>query len=192
MMLVAMVSKKLGKGAFFLNLPPVLTIVLKRFEFNMELMRFVKVHDSHMFPTELSLNEFLVKENGDVDDKDEQSKNAEYFLHSVLVHPANYLKQCPPTASHETKGINGGRVFVIMKPTLCHSQYNATEQSGQLAYIYFRLAPFLLQTPAVELFGSTKITFYGNLSDFGLRPLEIHIVDERLRSIRKFFFQHHR
>jgi ubiquitin C-terminal hydrolase len=71
------------KGVVFRKFPPVLTIHLKRFAFDVERMCFAKIHDNFEFPTVLDLNRYL-----SLDDSDDQAnKDANiYRLHSVLVH----------------------------------------------------------------------------------------------------------
>lgn len=47
------------KGVIFTKLPPILTIHLKRFDFDLQRMCFAKVHDRLEFPPELCLDEYL-------------------------------------------------------------------------------------------------------------------------------------
>lgn len=70
------------KGVVFTKFPPVLTIHLKRFAFDMTKMGFTKIHDEFEYPSVLDLNKYLdpdVAVTGSPDDNI-------YRLHSVLVH----------------------------------------------------------------------------------------------------------
>lgn len=67
------------KGVIFTKFPPVLTLLLKRFEFSCDYMRYIKIHDSFEFPIQLDLDNFLAA------DATVKTEN-KYQLHSVLVH----------------------------------------------------------------------------------------------------------
>ena len=71
------------KGLAFSQLPPILTIHLKRFQFDMRKMGFSKIHDYFAFPLHLNMAEFLANRNSNGDSAD---SNSRYSLHSVLVH----------------------------------------------------------------------------------------------------------
>jgi ubiquitin carboxyl-terminal hydrolase 7 len=71
------------KGVVFTKLPPVLTLHLKRFEFD---MRFSKIHDEFVFPTRLDLSEFVTSEAASDEGGDVAGGANTYILHSVLVH----------------------------------------------------------------------------------------------------------
>ena len=75
------------KGVIFTKFPPVLTIHLKRFEFDVSQMTQTKVHDKYAFPARLSLDEFLA------DDAPAESRSSpnNYLLHSVLVHSVSII-----------------------------------------------------------------------------------------------------
>eukprot|EP00605_Chrysophyceae_sp_TOSAG23-4_P002789 GSChrysophyteH1.ASY1.ANO1.3073.1 assembled CDS len=72
-------------GAIFTKLPPVLTIHLKRFDFDFEHMGYKKIHDYFSFPVWANLDEFIAK-----DAADEFQKDNDYILHSVLVHSGDF------------------------------------------------------------------------------------------------------
>ena len=88
------------KGTLFHNFPPVLTIQLKRFEYDFNRDMMVKIHDRYEFPEELDLDvgdrKYLVP------DSDKSVRN-KYKLHSVLVHSG---------------GINGGHYYAFIRPDL--------------------------------------------------------------------------
>ena len=88
------------KGTLFHDFPPVLTIQLKRFEYDFNRDTMVKIHDRYEFPEELDLDvgdrKYLVPEA----DKSIRNK---YKLHSVLVHSG---------------GINGGHYYAFIRPDL--------------------------------------------------------------------------
>lgn len=70
------------KGVIFTKFPPVLTMLLKRFDFDLQRMRFIKIHDHYEFPVKLNLDSYLAP---DVSTGDDNIPNI-YLLHSVLVH----------------------------------------------------------------------------------------------------------
>ena len=67
------------KGIKFLSFPPVLTLQLKRFEYNSKLKMMVKINDSFEYYEELDLNKYI---HGDNINKEDNI----YTLHSVVVH----------------------------------------------------------------------------------------------------------
>lgn len=75
------------KGMIFTKLPPVLTILLKRFDFDMIRMRFIKIHDSYAFPIRLNLNKYVLE----TDDINSSEVSNIYQLHSVLVHVVSFI-----------------------------------------------------------------------------------------------------
>ena len=77
------------KGVIFTKFPPVLTIHLKRFTFEIQRMSFAKVHDSLKFPSELYLDEFLDPSIT----KDPNHIPNDYVLHSVLVHAGDLVQR---------------------------------------------------------------------------------------------------
>jgi ubiquitin carboxyl-terminal hydrolase 7 len=70
----------------FLKFPPVLTVHLKRFDFDLQRMGFTKIHDVFEFPARLYLDEFLAP---DAPPESRAQPNV-YLLHSVLVHSVSY------------------------------------------------------------------------------------------------------
>ena len=88
------------KGVIFTKFPPVLTIHLKRFAFDMQKMGFTKIHDRFEYPVVLDLKQYL--SGGDVEVSNENSHI--YRLHSVLVHSGEvygghyyaYIRAMPP------------------------------------------------------------------------------------------------
>lgn len=51
------------KGVRFLQFPPVLTIHLKRFEYDMATGNMVKVNDRFIFPKEMNIDQYLDEVN---------------------------------------------------------------------------------------------------------------------------------
>jgi len=128
------------KGVGFNRFPPVLTIHLKRFDFDVQRMGFAKIHDRFVFPARLELDQFLYKETGaDKDDKDEcgegnavngKSSAAEttecapssssssrtsdisnnFILHSVLIHSGD---------------VGGGHYYAYIRPSGENYDYGA-------------------------------------------------------------------
>jgi ubiquitin carboxyl-terminal hydrolase 7 len=70
------------KGVIFTKFPPVFTVHLKRFAFDMEKMGFTKVHDKFEYPLVLDLSRYVSTDVAQVIDPSEYT----YRLHSVLVH----------------------------------------------------------------------------------------------------------
>ncbi len=122
------------KGAEFVRFPPVLTIQLKRFEFDMQKMSFVKVHDEYEFPEMLDMTPFVAKkrqggsdregtgaagakeqqneaDEGGGEDDDEEEDNV-YLLHSVMVHRGD---------------VGGGHYYVYIRTNTPHEDTGATE-----------------------------------------------------------------
>lgn len=102
------------KGIRFLQLPPVLNIQLKRFEYDPMRDGMVKIHDRFEYPKTLVLDDFISnnEDNGPVQTGDEQEASADkasvaprkshvYHLHSVLVHSGD---------------VHGGHYFVFIRP----------------------------------------------------------------------------
>jgi len=67
------------KGVKFLELPNVLILQLKRFEYNFQKDSMEKVNDYFEFYNEINLSKYLTNTKGDI-------KEHEYSLHTVLVH----------------------------------------------------------------------------------------------------------
>ncbi len=86
-----------AKGVIFTKFPPVLTIHLKRFDFDFETMGFKKIHDCFEFSTLLDVDAFLA------DDASEESRAVpnRYLLHSVLVHSGD---------------VGGGHYYAYIRP----------------------------------------------------------------------------
>ncbi len=73
------------KGVIFTKLPPVLTIHLKRFDFDVKHMCYRKIHDIFAFSTWTNLDEFIA-----ADAPEECRTGNDYILHSVLVHSGDF------------------------------------------------------------------------------------------------------
>jgi ubiquitin carboxyl-terminal hydrolase 7 len=86
-----------AKGVIFTKFPPILTIHLKRFDFDFETMGFKKIHDCFEFSTLLDVDTFLA------DDASEESRAVpnRYLLHSVLVHSGD---------------VGGGHYYAYIRP----------------------------------------------------------------------------
>jgi hypothetical protein len=86
------------KGVIFESFPPVLTIHLKRFDFDLQSMGFTKIHDYFQFPLRLEVDEFLAP---DCPEEARLVPNV-YVLHSVLVHQGD---------------VGGGHYYAYIRPT---------------------------------------------------------------------------
>ena len=90
------------KGVIFTKFPPVLTIHLKRFDFDLHRMCFAKIHDRLEFPAELNLDEFLDPTCREAGGGGEVIVPNDYLLHSVLVHSGD---------------VNGGHYYAYIRPS---------------------------------------------------------------------------
>ena len=115
------------KGVMFEKLPPVLTIHLKRFDFDFNTMGFTKIHDYFEFPDRLVLDKYIGhpdtylsgggdnKEEVDFHERKEDAiyepppSNA-YLLHSVLVHQGD---------------VGGGHYYAYIRPTTKDFDYSS-------------------------------------------------------------------
>ncbi len=88
-------KQKARKGTKFLYFPPVLTIHLKRFEYNTKTHAMVKVNDRFEFPFKLDVGKYLA-EQGEV------QEDYEYMLHSILVHSGD---------------LHGGHYYAYIRPS---------------------------------------------------------------------------
>lgn len=102
------------KGIRFLQLPPVLNIQLKRFEYDPMRDGMVKIHDRFEYPKTLVLDDFISnnEDNGVAQTDEEKEAAADraqasprrshvYHLHSVLVHSGD---------------VHGGHYYVFIRP----------------------------------------------------------------------------
>eukprot|EP00981_Chlorochromonas_danica_P002970 scaffold601_cov170-Ochromonas_danica.AAC.31 len=105
------------KGVIFTHFPPILTIHLKRFDFDLQTMNFMKIHDHYEFPSILYLDDFLDHDKNQKEEKsgddgleekegDQPTTPNTYILHSVLVHSGD---------------VGGGHYFAYIRPA---TQYN--------------------------------------------------------------------
>lgn len=95
------------KGVIFTKFPPVLTIHLKRFDFDFESMGFKKIHDNFEFPTVLDVGKYLAEDA----EEEISSGSHRYLLHSVLVHAGD---------------VGGGHYYAYIRP--------GTDQNYQEVY----------------------------------------------------------
>ena len=72
------------KSQKFKTLPRMLIFVLKRFEFDYDTLKKVKINDYYEFPQELDMSKYIMEENND--EKDDKNK---FVLKSVVVHMGN-------------------------------------------------------------------------------------------------------
>ena len=86
------------KGVIFTKFPPVLTIHLKRFDFDMVTMGFRKIHDYYKFPEILELDKFLAEDSP----PESRAVPNIYALHSVLVHSGD---------------VGGGHYYAYIRPS---------------------------------------------------------------------------
>ncbi|CAM9255886.1 unnamed protein product, partial [Chrysoparadoxa australica] len=82
------------KGIKFLEFPPVLSLQLKRFQFDVTALGMTKVNDMFEFPAVLDVGAALA------DDVQRSGSSVEYVLHSVLVHRGD---------------VNGGHYYAFVR-----------------------------------------------------------------------------
>jgi ubiquitin carboxyl-terminal hydrolase 7 len=95
------------RGIVFTGFPPVLSVHLKRFEYDIKTHRMVKVNDRFEFPFRLDMGEFLAR--GGEDDAatataGESAAPHIYILHSVLVHSGD---------------VHSGHYYAYVRPSSC-------------------------------------------------------------------------
>lgn len=113
------------KGIIFTKFPPVLTLLLKRFDFDLNTMAFMKIHDHFEFPTILDLDEFLAAPSEEQEGQI-QVKNR-YILHSVLVHSGD---------------VGGGHYYAYIRPFTA-SNYAKIYSSG-VSFLYEKFLPVVI------------------------------------------------
>lgn len=91
------------KGVIFENLPPVLHLQLKRYDFDWMRELQVKINDRYEFPLELDLSDFV----------SDKSRLWDYELHGVLVHSGDldaghYYALIKPEASTSSEDLDKG------------------------------------------------------------------------------------
>ncbi len=122
------------KGVIFTKLPPILTIQLKRFDFDFNTLGFKKIHDCLEFPLQLDLERYVLHEDSNNGEEQNQKqaeedetqemleeekgedgssanhhdcqKSNKYLLHSVLVHSGD---------------VGGGHYYAYIRPTTTHN-----------------------------------------------------------------------
>jgi ubiquitin C-terminal hydrolase len=137
------------KGVIFTKFPPILTIHLKRFEFDLQRMGFAKIHDELQFPAELCLDAFL-----DPACVDASSESNVYLLHSVLVHSGD---------------VNGGHYYAFIRPRESKfwesCLHDAQPSSGQWFKFDDDEVKKVHSTDAIEkCFGRARFASSGNKS----------------------------
>lgn len=85
------------KGVVFQQLPPVLHLQLKRFEYDFNYDRLIKLHDRYEYPLEVDLKPFLDSEC------EMASEDCRYQLHGVLVHDGD---------------VSAGHYYALIRPGL--------------------------------------------------------------------------
>lgn len=101
------------KGVIFTKFPPVLTILLKRFDFDLHKMRFIKIHDHYEFGTKINLDSYLAE---DAPAESKRYPNT-YVLHSVLVHMGD---------------VGGGHYYCYIRPSTGYSYQSRQDDSLQM------------------------------------------------------------
>ena len=79
------------KSQKFKTLPRMLIFVLKRFEFDYDTLKKVKIDDYYEFPQELDMSKYLMKEENEIKEEEKDDKNDmnKFILKSVVVHMGN-------------------------------------------------------------------------------------------------------
>lgn len=102
------------KGVIFETFPPVLTVHLKRFDFDLQTMNFTKIHDHYEFPLRLELDRYVAESS--LEESPRVPNN--YVLHSVLVHQGD---------------VGGGHYYAYIRPTTDTFQYSTLADPESLA-----------------------------------------------------------
>ncbi|KAL9318045.1 hypothetical protein ACSQ67_014562 [Phaseolus vulgaris] len=98
------------KGVLFVDLPPVLQLQLKRFEYDFMRDTMVKINDYYEFPLQLDLD----RDNGKyLSPKANRNIRNLYTLHSVLVHSG---------------GVHGGHYYAYIRPTLSNQWFKFDDE----------------------------------------------------------------
>ena len=78
------------KSQKFKTLPRMLIFVLKRFEFDYDTLKKVKINDYYEFPQELDMSKYLMEENNNINNENSEKNDMNKFiLKSVVVHMGN-------------------------------------------------------------------------------------------------------
>ena len=78
------------KSQKFKTLPRMLIFVLKRFEFDYDTLKKVKINDYYEFPQELDMGKYLMKEENEIKEENNDNNDMNKFiLKSVVVHMGN-------------------------------------------------------------------------------------------------------
>lgn len=116
------------KGVKFLQLPPVLQLHLKRFEYDFTRYAMVKINDRYEFGPELDLSQFVEKSDGD----------DIYVLHSVLVHIGD---------------VNGGHYHAFIRPEIDVSTEGSKKPPHWLKFDDETVSPAAEEAAIQENFG---------------------------------------
>ena len=116
-------------GIEFVEFPPVLQLHLRRFEYDFEYDRNVKINSRFEFPMEIDLDEFLAE------DAPKDVRN-HYELYGVLVHSGDVsfghyyaFLRTPPT-SREWYKFNDSSVSIAEQEDAVDSNFGGTKSSG--------------------------------------------------------------
>ena len=77
------------KSQNFKTLPRILLFVLKRFEFDYNTMKKLKINDHYEFPFELDMTKYKSENNADNKNKNRNNDQNKYILKSIVVHMGN-------------------------------------------------------------------------------------------------------
>lgn len=130
------------KGVKFLQLPPVLQLHLKRFEYDTTRDAMVKINDRYEFQTDIDLSRFVEDSNGD----------DIYVLHSVLVHIGD---------------VNGGHYHAFIRPSIDTGNDEGKKQMNQ----WYKFDDETV-TPAYEEAAVQENFGVGGDRDFGKRGID--------------------
>ena len=137
------------KGVIFLTFPPVLTIHLKRFDFDFQTMGFTKIHDYFEFPQRLVLDKYIAHPdtllNGDGglggDNKEEVDFLRERKDDFTTEEQQQQQHQAAATASSNNVyilhsvlvhqgDVGGGHYYAYIRPTTEHFNYSSSTSSS--------------------------------------------------------------
>jgi len=127
----------------FLHLPPVLQLHLKRYEYDFEQDRMVKVGDRMDFPQKLDLSPFWEK----AEEGEEEEGAGEYLLHAVVIHVGDgdgghYYSYVDPKCTGEWYRFDDSVVTRVKEKVVLQEGYGGGGGSGSGLVGRFFSLPF--------------------------------------------------
>ncbi|OAV95865.1 hypothetical protein PTTG_04895 [Puccinia triticina 1-1 BBBD Race 1] len=152
--------KDAEEGTIFMEFPHVLHLHLKRFEYNLQEDKQVKINDQLGFPFELDLAPYL-------DESADKTANWNYRLHSVLVHseedqePEKHYALIKPRPESKWYKFDDQRVIPVTDREVLKSGTHSSRNAHMLVYVRETeeadiLAPITLADTPIHLRSSLQ------------------------------------